>query len=191
MKPCLWVSTRNALRWINFTGTTRQQLHHLPCSLLAPCPPLCPHRSPSFATQSMQKLTFLLLFPPGFSHSGWLEEQSGEQQDLSLVQLLQCGGRSHQSKWGSTVGPLKTLPAWPGCYHVVLLWKCGAVDVPAGPLRHPMAYYHKEVAGTPWQRANSPSAILGDEFRIVGIRHKGRVSQCSLHLLQLNDKNCL
>lgn len=96
---------------------------------------------------------------------------------------------SASAKWINTVGALQTsLPAWLGCYHIVLLWKCGAVGVPPGPSPHPTQYYHKEVAETSSQRADSPSAILGDEFRIAGIRHQGDVSQCRLHLLHLNDK---
>lgn len=103
-----------------------------------------------------------------------------------MVAGVTCSARA---KRVSTVGPLQTsLPVWPGCYHIVLLWECGAAGVPAGPPPHPTEYKHKEVAGVPSQRANSPSAVLGDELRIVGIRCKGGVSQCSLCLLQLNDK---
>lgn len=74
----------------------------------------------------------------------------------------------------STVGPLQTsLPVWPGCYHIVLLWECGAAGVPAGPPPHPTEYKHKEVAGVPSQRANSPSAVLGMSLGLWELGAKG------------------
>lgn len=53
----------------------------------------------------------------------------------------------------------------------MLLWNCGAVGVPPGLSPHATQYYHKEVAEAPAQRTDSPSDILGDEFRITGTRH--------------------
>lgn len=108
----------------------------------------------------------------------------------ALVYLSFCNavaGVTCSAKCVSTVGALQTsLSAWPGCYNIVLLWNGGAVGVPPGPSPHPTQYYHKKVAETPSQRADSALAVLGDEFRIVGTQ--GGISQCRLHLLHLNDK---
>lgn len=81
------------------------------------------------------------------------------------------------TSWPSPVHhlPVLLLPARPGCFSIALCC-CGnsrASGVAAGPPHHPM-----EVAETPSQRANSPSARLrGGLRRTIGIRGKGGVGE--------------